>query len=127
MIDEVLITVAETDEACAIQAESLYLAGVRPITIHRTSSASADAVARYLRARPNAVPVRRSPDNETAEEFRSALESAQDVVHVYFERVCDSCGALPPLFHVSVGEGFFCRACASIIVGGDAVKTAGKS
>ena len=59
VIDEVLITVVPTDEECALQAESLYLAGVRPITIHRTSSESADAVARYLRARPSAVPVHR--------------------------------------------------------------------
>jgi hypothetical protein len=123
MIDEVLITVAETDEACAIQAESLYLAGVRPITIHRTSSESADAVARYLRARPNAVPVRRSPDNETAEEFKSAIEAERDTVHVYFERVCDVCGALPPLFHTSLVAGFFCRRCAEVVVGGNVVKT----
>ena len=125
--DEVLILVAQTVEECAIQAESMYLSGVHPICVHRASSASADAVVAYLRSRPTAVPVGRSPDNETPDEFRRVLEADRNMVHVYFEQVCDVCGALPPLFHVSVRGGFFCRACAVVLCGGESVKTAGQS
>ena len=56
--------------------------------------------------------MRRSPDSETPEEYARAIESERNMVHVYFEQVCDVCGALPPLFHVSVRAGFFCHACA---------------
>ena len=124
---EVLITVTETDEACALELESMYRSGVRPCIAHRTSSASADAVVRYLRARPDAVPVRRSPDDETVADFQRAIKRARDMVHVYYEQVCDVCGALPPLFHTSVRAGFFCRPCAEAIIDGDDTKTAGRS
>jgi len=128
MTSEVLITVTETDEACALELESMYRSGVRPIIAHRTSSASADAVVRYLRARPNAVPVRRSPDDESAAAFQQAIATAgRDMVHVYYEQVCDVCGALPPLFHTSVRAGFFCRPCAEAIICGTDTKTAGRS
>lgn len=127
MTNEVLVAAFKTDEDCALNAESMYLAGVRPVIVHRTSSASADAVVRYLRARPDAVPVRRSPDDETATDFQRAIERTRDMVHVYYEQVCDVCGALPPLFHTSVRAGFFCRPCAEAIICGDDTKIAGRA
>ena len=127
MTNEVLVAAFKTDEDCALSTEAMYLAGVRPVIVHRTSSASADAVVRYLRARPDAVPVRRSPNDETVADFQRAIRRERDMVHVYYEQVCDVCGALPPLFHTSVRAGFFCRPCAEAITDGADTKTAGRS
>ena len=109
-----------SDEDCALSAESLYRSGITPILIHRTSSASADAVVRYLRARPDAPSVRRSPDDESVAAFNAAIIAHPTTIHVYYEQFCDVCGALPPLYHVSLTPGFYCASCARSIVGPDA-------
>jgi hypothetical protein len=110
----VAVGAVEDDADCAMEAERLYLSGHRPITIHRLSAESADAVTKHLQGRPSRLPVRRSSDDETAEQFAAAIQRHPNVIHVYWEPVCDVCKVAgdPKLFHVSCIPGLFCRTCA---------------
>ena len=124
---EAMVTVmrCESDEMRARMAMTLHRDGLHPVLVHCTSSASADAVALLLRSGLDAPTVRRSPDAESVTDFKAAIARSPKTIHVYYEQVCDVCGALPPLFHTSVRAGFFCRPCAEAIICGGDTKTAG--
>lgn len=126
---EAMVTVmrCESDETRARLAATLHRDGMRPVLVHCATSASADAVVSLLALRPDAPTVRRSPDAESVADFKAAIAAAPDTIHVYYEQVCDVCGALPPLFHTSVRAGFFCRPCAEAIICGGDTKIAGRA
>lgn len=79
------VAVAEAPEAAALQAEQWFRQGIAPVLVCRPTWRDGQRVVDYLRARPDPVPCRLSPPQESAALFSAAVRALPRIVHVYVE------------------------------------------
>lgn len=87
------VGVSESPEAAAMDAESAFVRVTGPVLVERDSWEDALKVTQYLRARPDPLPVRLSPADETAEEWTAAVHALPRCIHVFVGSRCFACHA----------------------------------
>ena len=98
------VRASESPEAAALDAEASLNRVDGAVIVERGSWDDAVKVTQYLRARPDPVPVRLSPMDETAEEWAAALRALPHCVHVFVERRCFKCSAVADAGVLTDGE-----------------------